>query len=182
MSYREEMLKFNKKFVENKEYERYIATKYPERKVAILTCMDARLIELLPAALNLKNGDAKIIRNAGGVINHPFGSAIRSLLICIYELDVKEIFVIGHYDCGMQNINQKLLFEKMILRGVRPEDMELIKYFNIDMDNWLKGFKDPVESVRETLKVIEKHPLIPKDVICTGYLMDPVTGRLDIIE
>ena len=181
MSYREEMLTFNKKFVENKEYERFITTKYPERRVAILTCMDTRLIELLPAALNLKNGDAKIIKNAGGVINHPFGSVMRSLLVCIYELGVKEVFVIGHYDCGMQNINQKSMTDKMLLRGVRREDLELISYFNIDMNEWLKGFQDPAESVRKTLGIIEKHPLFPKDVLCSGYLMDPVTGRIDIV-
>lgn len=182
MPYREEMLKFNKEFVENEEYKRYIATKYPERKVAILTCMDSRLIELLPAALNLKNGDAKIIKNAGGVISHPFGSAVRSLLVCIYELGVDEIFVIGHYDCGMQNIDLNAMTQKMLQRGVKEEDLEMIKYFNIDIDEWLKGFQDPAESVRETMKIINKHPLIPKDVTCSGYLMDPVTGRLDLVE
>lgn len=182
MSYREEMLLFNKKFVENKDYEHFITTKYPERKVAILTCMDTRLTELLPAALNLKNGDAKIIKNAGGVISHPFGSVMRSLLVCIYELGVNEIFVIGHYDCGIQNIDQKSMIEKMLKRGVRKEDLDLIKYFNIDMDEWLKGFQDPVESVRETIKIIRKHPLITKDVRSSGYLMDPVTGRIEIVE
>jgi len=176
------MLLFNKKFVENKEYERFLTTKFPERKVAILTCMDTRLIELLPAALNLKNGDAKIIKNAGGVINHPFGSAMRSLLVCIYELGVNEILVIGHYDCGMQNINTKAMVEKMLQRGVRKEDLELIRYFNIDMDEWLKGFADPAESVKKTMKVIENHPLVPKDVLCSGYLMDPATGRIDIVS
>ena len=74
----EEMLAYNKKFVEEKRYEQYAASKYPNKKVAILTCMDTRLTELLPAALGLKNGDAKIIKNAGGVITHPYGSVVRS--------------------------------------------------------------------------------------------------------
>lgn len=64
-----------------------------------MTCMDTRLVELLPAALGLKNGDVKIIKNAGAVISNPFGSAVRSLLIAIFELGVKEIMVIGHTDC-----------------------------------------------------------------------------------
>ncbi len=182
MAYKEEMLLFNKKFVENKEYECFITTKYPERKIAILTCMDTRLSELLPAALKLKNGDAKIIKNAGGVIKHPYGSVMRSLLVCIYELGVKEIFVIGHYDCGMQNDDPRSMIDKMLQRGVSPEDLKRIKDFNLDMNEWLKGFHDPAESVLETLKMIKKHPLIPGDVDCSGYLMDPVTGRIDVVE
>jgi carbonic anhydrase len=182
MAYKEEMLLFNRKFVENREYERFITTKFPERKVAILTCMDARLSELLPAALNLKNGDAKIIKNAGGVITHPFGSVMRSLLVCIYELDVKEIFVIGHNDCGMQNIDPNSMTEKMLIRGVTTEDLELIKYFNVNMNEWLKGFHDPAESVRETMEIISRHPLVPKDVVCSGFLMDPMTGGLEVVE
>lgn len=182
MSYRQEMLTFNQLFVANKEYERFVTTKYPERKVAILTCMDTRLIELLPAALNLRNGDAKIIKNAGGIINHPFGSVMRSLLVCIYELGVNEIFVIGHYDCGMQNINTQAMTEKMLLRGVKEEDLEFIRYFNIDINEWLKGFADPAESVKKTMKVIENHPLVPKDVLCSGYVMDPRTGQLDVVS
>ena len=63
----EELLAYNRKFVEEKRYEQYAASKYPNKKIAILTCMDTRLVELLPAALGLRNGDVKIIKNAGGV-------------------------------------------------------------------------------------------------------------------
>ena len=81
-----EILEFNENFVQNKEYEPYITSKYPDKKLAILTCMDTRLTVLLPAALGLKNGDAKIIKNAGGVVNHPYGSVMRSLLVGILEI------------------------------------------------------------------------------------------------
>ena len=87
----DELLEYNKSFVETKGYEKFMTTKYPDKKIAIVTCMDTRLIELLPAALGLKNGDVKIIKNAGGTITHPFGSAMRSLLVAIYELGVEEI-------------------------------------------------------------------------------------------
>lgn len=98
----DEALAYNKQFVANKEYEKYITDKYPDRKIAILSCMDTRLTELLPAALGFKNGDVKIIKNAGGIITQPFGSAVRSLLVAIYELGVEEIMVIAHTDCGVQ--------------------------------------------------------------------------------
>lgn len=52
----DELLKFNEAFVAEKGYEKYITTKYPDKKIAIVTCMDTRLVELLPAALGLKNG------------------------------------------------------------------------------------------------------------------------------
>ena len=61
----EKVIQFNQQLVENKGYEPYITSKYPDKKLAILTCMDTRLTELLPAALGIKNGDAKIIKNAG---------------------------------------------------------------------------------------------------------------------
>lgn len=101
----EEILAYNRKFVEEKRYEPYRTSKYPEKKLAVLTCMDTRLTELLPAALGLKNGDAKIIKNAGGVITHPYGSVVRSLLVAILELGVEEIMVVGHTDCGVQGMD-----------------------------------------------------------------------------
>ena len=64
----DEILKYNKQFVAEKGYERFITTKYPDKKIAILSCMDTRLTELLPAALGIKNGDVKMIKNAGGII------------------------------------------------------------------------------------------------------------------
>ena len=59
----EEIIKYNEQFVANKGYEKYLTSKYPDKKLAILSCMDTRLTELLPAALGLKNGDAKLIKN-----------------------------------------------------------------------------------------------------------------------
>ena len=70
----DEILKYNKQFVDEKGYERFITTKYPDKKIAILSCMDTRLTELLPAALGIKNGDVKMIKNAGGIISHPLGA------------------------------------------------------------------------------------------------------------
>ncbi|MEA5004480.1 MAG: carbonic anhydrase [Christensenella sp.] len=182
MSYVEQMLAFNKEFVEKKEYEKFTTTKYPDKKVAVLSCMDTRLTELLPAALDFKNGDVKIIKNAGGVISHPFGSVMRSLLVAVYELGVSEIFVIGHYDCGMQGLHPQDMTSKMLRRGIKQEDIEFIRYCGVDVDQWLKGFDDPEESVRETVRIVSTHPLIPKDVAVSGFLIDPETGRMDVIS
>ena len=69
MSELSEILAYNQHFVETGEYEKYFTNKYPGRELAILSCMDARIIELLPNALGLKNGDAKLIKNAGALGN-----------------------------------------------------------------------------------------------------------------
>ena len=116
----DEILAYNRAFVTNKGYKPYTTSKYPDRKLAIVTCMDTRLIELLPAALGIKNGDAKIIKNAGGVIVHPFGSAVRSLLIAIYELNVEEIMIIGHTDCGVGSIDIEAMLKLSLIHISEP--------------------------------------------------------------
>ena len=155
------ILAYNKQFVEEKRYEQYSASKFPNKKLAIVTCMDTRLVELLPAALGLKNGDVKMIKNAGGVVTSPFGSVIRSLLVAIIELGVTDIMVIGHTDCGVQHI-----------------DSEMMIYCGIDFEKWLAGFDTVEESVRETVDTIRNHPLIPKDINIFGYVIDTQTGEL----
>ena len=92
----DEIIQFNKAFVAEGSFKPYITDKYPNKHLAVLTCMDTRLTQLLPAALGLRNGDAKIIKNAGGIILSPFDSAMRSLLVAIYELGVNEIMVVAH--------------------------------------------------------------------------------------
>ncbi|MFV0517036.1 MAG: beta-class carbonic anhydrase [Aminipila sp.] len=177
-----EVLQFNKNFVANKGYEKYITDKYPEKKLAILTCMDTRLLELLPAALGLKNGDAKIIKNAGGVIVHPFGSAVKSLLVAILELQVQDIMIIGHTDCGVQSLNPNEMLDKLKERGVCEDDINMLKYCGIDFDTWLGGFDCVESSVKNTLEILHHHPLIPKDVRIKGFIMDSVTGELYPVE
>lgn len=177
-----EILEFNKVFVEEKKYEPYQTSKYPNKKVAIVTCMDTRLTELLPAALGFKNGDAKIIKNAGGVISHPFGSAVRSLLIAVYELQVTEILVVGHTDCGVQHMDSTRMLEEMKARGIPEQRINLAKDFGIHLDSWLCGFEDVNESVQSSVELLKRHPLIPDDIAIYGYVMDSVTGELrDVI-
>ena len=101
MSILNEVLAFNEEFVAEKKYEKYATSKLPNKKMVILTCMDTRLTELLPRALNVRNGDVKLVKNAGALIAHPFGSVMRSILVALYQLQAEEVLVIGHHDCGM---------------------------------------------------------------------------------
>lgn len=177
----DEILAYNKKFVEEKQYEKYAASKYPNKKIAILTCMDTRLVELLPAALGLKNGDVKIIKNAGGVVTSPFGSVIRSLLVAIIELGVEEIMVIGHTDCGVQHIDSDMMIHHMKERGISQESIDLMKYCGINFEEWLAGFDTLEQSVKDTVDTIRNHPLIPTDIRIGGYVINTVTGELAVV-
>ena len=177
----DEILAYNKKFVEEKRYEQYAASKYPNKKIAIITCMDTRLVELLPAALGFKNGDVKIIKNAGGVVSNPFGSVIRSLLVAIIELGVEEVMVIGHTDCGVQHIDSEVMIHHMKERGITQESIDLMKYCGVNFENWLSGFDTVEQSVTDTVDTIKHHPLMPQDIKIGGYVIDSVTGELHVI-
>lgn len=169
---------YNESFVKEEKYKPYATSKFPGRKLAIVTCMDTRLTELLPAALGIKNGDAKIIKNAGGVIVHPFGSAVRSLLIAIYELGVEDIMIIGHTDCGVQHMDVADMMDRMKQRGISEEVISNLAYCGVDFDKWLGGFDNVNSSVLESVALLKNHPLIPDTVSIYGYVMDSCTGAL----
>ena len=149
-----------------------------KKKIAILTCMDTRLTSLLPAALGLKNGDVKMIKNAGGVITHPYGSVVRSLLVGILELGVEEVMVIGHTDCGVQGMDPKILLKDLEERGVEKKHMDIIRNSGIDLEGWLAGFDSVEQSVEDTVFALRNHPLMPKDIKIYGFIMDSTTGEL----
>ena len=174
------IMDFNGGFVENKDYEKFKTTKYPDKEIVVLSCMDTRLTELLPKAMNLKNGDAKFIKNAGGVVVHPFGSVMRSILVCVYEFEVKEVYVVAHLHCGMSNINTEALVGKMINRGIGEDTMSLLSNAGIKVKEWLTGFESVESSLEETVSEVKNHPLMPKDVAVHGLIMDPETGKLDL--
>lgn len=181
MSRLEEIIEYNKNFVDNKEYKEYVTTKTPKKKMAILSCMDTRLTELLPKAMNIKNGDAKIIKDAGATVMHPFGGVTRSIIVAIYEFGAEDVFVIGHHGCGMSNLDTKSLVNKMIDRGIKEETISTLNNGGIDVEGWLHGFKSVEDSIKESVKMIKNHPLIPNDVRVHGLIMDPETGKIDIV-
>lgn len=178
----EEILKHNAAFVANGEYRRYETSKYPDKRIAIVTCMDTRLVELLPAALGFRNGDVKIIKNAGGTITNPFDSTMRSLLVAVYELGVEEIMVIGHTGCGVQGMNAGEMLHLMRERGVSDEHITLMRHCGIDLDGWLHGFTDTTDAVTETADLIRNHPLMAPDIRVGAYVMDSLTGALTVVE
>lgn len=178
----EDILRFNRDFVAGKCYEPYVTSKFPKRRLAILTCMDTRLTTLLPAALGLKNGDAKIIKNAGGLVLSPFDSAMRSLLVGIYELGVNQIMVVHHSECGACHMSGKEMKRLMFERGIPLERIETIERAGFDVEYWLEGFHDTEASVRRTVDAIVNNPLVPSDVVVRGFVIDSTTGALSVVD
>ncbi|UOY94383.1 carbonic anhydrase [Ectobacillus sp. JY-23] len=177
----DEILTYNKQFVEKKEYESFATNKFPDKRLVIISCMDTRLVELLPKAMDIRNGDVKIIKVAGAVIAHPFGSIMRSVLVAIYELGADEVCVIGHYDCGMASLQAASTIEKMKERGISEEKLDTLKYSGLDLEKFLRGFSSVEESVKHSVDIIRNHPLMLPELPVHGLVIDPKTGRLDVV-
>lgn len=179
--YLEEMLEYNKQFVQNKKYEPYETDSIPNKKMVVFTCMESRLVELLPKALNIHNGDIKLVKNAGAIIRKPFDSIMKSILVAVYELKAEQITVIGHHDCGMSHVDTDGLVEKMTDKGIPKETIETLEHSGIDFHEEFHGFDTVEESVKQSVDIIRSHPLLPSYVTVHGLVIDPGTGKVDVV-
>lgn len=175
----DDILTYNRSFVERGDYERYRTNKFPDKKLAIVSCMDTRLSELLMASLGLKNGDAKIIKVAGAEVASPFGSVMRSIIIAVCELGVEDVMVVAHTNCGAQHMNGAEMVEHMKRLGVSEARIDFARHCGVDFDRWLAGFGDTGEAVRKSVDTIAHHPVMPPHVRIGGYIMDSETGELN---
>ncbi|MEK7292208.1 MAG: carbonic anhydrase [Actinomycetota bacterium] len=134
----------------------------PGRKVAILACMDARLD---PAkVLGLEEGDAHVIRNAGGVATD---DAIRSLVISQRLLGTKDVVLVHHTDCGMLTFKDDELKASIAAEtGIRPQFA-------------LESFADPEDDVRQSIRRIQSSPFIPHTTNVRGFIYDVRSGNLN---
>ncbi len=138
----------------------------PGRRFAVLTCMDARLD---PArALGLEEGDAHVIRNAGGLATD---DAVRSVVISHTLLGTQEVVVIGHTDCGMLTFTNDDL--RTTLRETRGVDAEHLDF---------QPFADVHERVGSSVRRLRETPLLPGDYGVTGFVYDVATGRIEPVE
>src|SRR4051794_24391634 len=172
MSIVSEIIEHNRSFTARREYEEFLTDPFPNKKLVVLTCMDTRLVELLPRAMGFKNGDVKLVKNAGAIVSHPFGSVMRSILLAIYELHAEEVVVVGHSGCGMTGLSCERVLDKARARGVGEDVLTMLKHAGIDLKQWLTGFENVEDGVRGSVEVIKNHPLLPGDVAVHGMLMD----------
>lgn len=181
MNLLESLLAANESFVEKGEYKAFATDKTPNKKAVFLTCMDTRLSELSTKALGIENGDIKQLKNAGAVVTHPYGSTMRSILVAVYALGVDEVYIMGHHDCGFGALEPEPVITEMKARGIDSETFNTLKHSGIDVESWLKGFDSVEESVTETVNNVKNHPLFAKSIPVHGLVMDPDTGKVDVI-
>jgi carbonic anhydrase len=137
----------------------------PARHVAVVACMDARLD--VHKILGLQEGDAHVIRNAGGAVTD---DAIRSLAISQRLLGTKEIILIHHTDCGMLTFKDDELKKKIESEtGIRPAFA-------------LEAFSDLDEDVRQSIARIKASPFIPNRSNVRGFVYDVRTGKLNEVD
>jgi carbonic anhydrase len=136
----------------------------PRRRVAVLTCMDARIDPF--ALLGLERGDAHVIRNAGGL---PTDDAVRSLSISQRLLGTEEVLVVMHEGCGLQGASEDEFARELRGDGVLP--------------TWRLGaFEGLDDAVRDTLTRLRASPELPLRDRIRGFVFDPETGRLREVD
>jgi carbonic anhydrase len=141
-------------------------TPRPERKLAVLTCMDTRLSI---RTLGLKTGDAHIIRNAGGIVTE---DALRSLVVSHYLLGTEEIMVINHTDCGLMHTTEQDLRTK--IQNLTGTAAVAPAFFYT--------FQNIEENVRHQLQKLRTHPWIPETIAARGFVYDVTSGHLREIK
>jgi carbonic anhydrase len=161
MSVTDEVLRANEAYARN--FHLGNLPRPPARKLAVLACMDARLS--VEQFLDLKTGDAHIIRNAGGVVTE---DALRSLIISHHLLGTQEFLIINHTDCGMLSFSGEELRSR--LERSTGKTAVVPAYFH--------SFQDLEGNVRRQIQVLQSHPWIPSQVVVRGFVYAVETGRL----
>lgn len=160
MSTTDEMLQANRDYAA--QFDKGHLPMPPGRKVAVVACMDARLD--VYRMLGLSEGEAHVIRNAGGVISD---DVIRSLVISQRLLGTEEIVLVHHTDCGM------LTFRDDELKTQIEQDTGMRPPFA------LEAFPEPAEDVRQSLRRVRNSAFIPKRDAVRGFVFDVESGRLE---
>ena len=182
----DEILAHNQRFVQEKTLP--IIGHTPRKHMAVVTCMDCRLVQMFEQALGLERGDVLELRTAGATISKPEreGAAndlIRSLAGGIYLLGVREVAVIGHTQCGLAHANPIVLTASMQALGVDPQ--YLIRYESLEdtqgLMDWLGAFDDVHINVRDVINVIRNSPYLPK-IPVHGLVIDIETGKLEMVD
>ena len=147
-------------------FDRADLTAPPRLGLAILTCMDARIVP--HHFLGLEEGDAHVLRNAGGRVS---GDALRSLIVSTSCLGVRELLIIQHTDCGMMGLDEEALRRRLgDETGVDASPIDFLSFDGLE------------ESLRRDVQTVRSSPFIAADFVVHGLIYDVATGRLREVE
>jgi carbonic anhydrase len=184
MSVLDEMLAANREFLARSRPPH--AGHLPRRRTAIITCMDTRLVDLEEAALGIERGDVVQIKVAGATL--PEGEALdsdvlRSLAGAIHLLGVREVLVIAHLRCGVNNVNAQAVIDSMQALGVDPAGHAPYHEGGAEgLARWMGSFADVRANVAQVARTIRNHPYVPRAVAVHALVIDPDTGALELVE
>ena len=158
----------------------------PRRNAAIITCMDTRLVGLLEPALGIRRGDVVEIRVAGATFPPDEAletDVIRSLVGAIHLLGVREVLVVGHLKCGMQHVDTNTLVSSMQALGVEYSvTPAYLAGGAVGIAQWIGGFDDVHANVKRVAGHIRAHPYVPRNLPVHALVIDPDSGRLELVE
>lgn len=161
----DEVLEANRRFAQT--YSSKNLPGQPARRLAVVACMDYRIP--ISQALGLENGDAVVIRNAGGIITE---DTLRSLIVAHYRLGITDLMIINHTQCGMQTF----------------EDQELVEWLEQEtgastvIPAHFHTFTDLEENVRRQFRRLRSHAWIPDSLRVRGFIFDVKTGLLNEVD
>lgn len=149
--------------------------------VIILNSLEPGSADLLPNTINLPKELTRIIQNESGIICHPFGSIMRSIIFSIYELEAKEVYVMGRQNGSTPETNVTTFPKNMLENEQFSRKIKTLQHAGIHIDKWLEGTTDLLDNLRQSVHMIQNHPLIPDHVVVHGLFVDPQTGKVDIV-
>src|SRR5947209_4852834 len=182
----DEILAYNERFLQRKPLP--VIGHAPRKHLAVVTCMDCRLVQMFEQALGLERGDVLELRTAGATISEEeredaANDLIRSLAGGIYLLGVREVAVIGHTNCGLAHVNPTGLIASMQALGIDPQ--QLIEREGLGdvqgLVRWLGAFEDVHLNVNEVVNVIRNSPYLPK-IPVHGLVIDINLGKLELVD
>jgi carbonic anhydrase len=176
MGLRDELLAGNEQYVtDGWEPSDAVLVAPPTKRLAVVACMDTR--HNVERVLGLQHGEAKIIRNAGNVVDD---GTLRSLIVAVHLLGVRTVAVMGHTKCGMTIVGRG---EFRIAKSIAAStDVPLHEVMRPDFQRWLGGFEDPEANVRRSVQLVRRHPYMPRDLETFGLLYDNDTGRVRALD
>ncbi|WP_332691324.1 hypothetical protein [Halalkalibacter lacteus] len=156
------------------------------KKILVITDIKHEFQQQLPKLLNMEASRLLVLSSVGASITQPYGCLVRNILLEIYQQNIEQIYLIVPKEHTSPKFNQTILLDKFEKDGIDQGLLHALNYSRIvkeDILSWLKGNEvDGEATLKQSLNLLKKHPLIPKRVSISAYTMNVETGNLIEIE